>query len=103
MTESEFHRAVDAVFARIESALENHERLDADLEGGVLTIECLDSSKVILSRQPPNREIWVAARSGGFHYAWREGAWRDTRAGTEFFAALAQILAAQGGAEVVWG
>ena len=103
MNETEFHGAVEAVLARIERSIEGSDDLDCDLESGILTITCPDESRVIVNRQTPNREIWVAARSGGFHYAWREGAWRDTRAGTEFFAALAQILAAQGGAEVDWG
>jgi CyaY protein len=97
MTESEFHRAADAVYARLESLLEPHEALDVDREGGVLTIECPDGSKVVVSRQPPLAEIWVAARSGGFHYAWREGAWRDTRSDAELFGALGAILAAQAG------
>lgn len=100
MTESEFHRAVDAVLVRIESALERHGELDVDLESGVLTIECPDHTRVIVNRQAPNREIWVAARSGGFHFAARDGAWRDTRSGTELFASLAAILASQAGANV---
>ena len=100
MTETEFHRAVDAAFARVEAAIERDGTLDADREGGVLTVECPDGSKVILSRQPPLAEIWVAARSGGFHYGLKDGAWRDTRSGAEFFSALAQIFASQGGAKV---
>jgi CyaY protein len=100
MTESEFHRAVDEVLQRIESAVENHEALDVDLEGGILTIGCPGDTKVIINRQAPNREIWVAARSGGFHFAARDGAWRDTRSGTELFASLAAILASQAGAKV---
>jgi CyaY protein len=103
MTESEFHRAVDGVLARIEAALEPHDDLAVDLEGGVLTVECPDESRVIVNRQTPNREIWVAARSGGFHFAWRENAWRDTRSGEEFFASLARILAAQAGVNVGFG
>jgi CyaY protein len=102
MTESEFHRAVDAVLARIESSIEDHEDLDVDLEGGVLTITCPDASRVIVNRQTPNREIWVAARSGGFHFTAREGAWHDTRSGEELFAALARIVASQAGAHVDW-
>jgi CyaY protein len=43
------------------------------------------------------RQIWVAARSGGFHYEWREGAWHDTRDGSELFAALSRVVSAQGG------
>jgi CyaY protein len=102
MNESDFHRAVDAVLARIEASVENMEGLDVDLEAGILTIECAGGSRVIVNRQTPNREIWVAARSGGFHYVHRDDAWRDTRSGVELFAALAQILAVQCGAEVQW-
>ncbi|QJR16861.1 Iron-sulfur cluster assembly protein CyaY [Usitatibacter palustris] len=103
MTESEFHRAVDAVLARIENALEPHDDLDIDLEGGVLTLGCPDGTKIIVNRQAPNREIWVAARSGGFHFAARDGAWRDTRSGEELFASLAAIIAAQAGVQADFG
>ncbi len=103
MQESEFHRAADAILARIEAACAASERLDADIEAGILTVECPDGSKVIVNKQAPNREIWVAARSGGFHYRLDEGEWRDTRSGEELFAALARILAAQAGERVDWG
>jgi iron-sulfur cluster assembly protein CyaY len=102
MTESEFHRAVDEALTRVETAVEALDTLDVDLEGGVLTIECPDGSRIIVNRQTPNREIWVAARSGGFHFTWREDAWRDTRSGDELFASLARIIASQGGVQVAW-
>lgn len=103
MNESEFHRAADEVLARIESAAERSEALDADLEAGILTLECPDGSRIIVNRQAPNREIWVAARSGGFHFAWRDGAWRDTRSGEELFASLARIVRGQAGEAVSFG
>jgi CyaY protein len=102
MTESDFHRAVDAALARIEASLEREETLDTDLEGGVLTITCPDASRIIVNRQTPNREIWVAARSGGFHFASREGAWRDTRSGEELFASLARLIEQQASVGVRW-
>ena len=102
MTESEFHRDVDAVLARVEAAVERVDELDVDLEGGILTIGCPDASRIIVNRQTPNREIWVAARSGGFHFAWREGAWRDTRSGDELFASLARVIASQAGVRIAW-
>ncbi|HVN35595.1 MAG TPA: iron donor protein CyaY [Casimicrobiaceae bacterium] len=102
MNESDFHRAVDGVLARIESSLESDDDLDVDLESGILTITCPDSSRVIVNRQAPNREIWVAARSGGFHFANREGEWRDTRSGDELFASLARIIVAQSGVQPRW-
>ena len=102
MTESDFHRAVDAALARIEASVEAEDALDSDLEGGVLTITCPDASRIIVNRQTPNRELWVAARTGGFHFASREGAWRDTRSGEELFASLARLIGEQCGAQVRW-
>jgi CyaY protein len=102
MNESEFHRAVDAVLARIESSLEGEDDLDVSLESGILNVECPDGSRVIVNRQTPNREIWVAARSGGFHFALREGEWRDTRSGDELFACLARVIDSQSGVKPAW-
>ena len=100
MNETDFHRAVDAVLSRIEAAVEESDTLDVDLEAGILTITCRDGSRIIVNRQTPNREIWVAARSGGFHFVASEGEWRDTRSGDELFASLARIVASRGGEEV---
>jgi CyaY protein len=102
MNESDFHREVDAVLARIEAAVEGADSLDVDLESGILTIECADASRVIVNRQTPNREIWVAARSGGFHFRKVEGAWRDTRSGEELFASIARIVASQCGERIAF-
>ena len=102
MNETEFHRSVDAVLARIERSVEATDALEVDLESGILTVTCPDDSRVIVNRQTPNREIWVAARSGGFHFRLVEGEWRDTRSSDELFASLARILASQGGESVVW-
>ena len=102
MNESDFHRAVDAVLARIESAAERSDALDVDLESGILTLECPDGSRIIVNRQTPNREIWVAARSGGFHFRLVDGAWRDTRSGDELFASLAAIVRAQAGVSLAF-
>ena len=102
MNETEFHAGVDAVLARIERSVESSDALDCDLEAGILTITCPDDSRVIVNRQTPNREIWVAARSGGFHFRWKDGQWRDTRSGDELFASLARILASQAGENIDW-
>ena len=69
-------------------------------DAGVLEIEFADSSKVIVNRHAAAREIWLAARSGGFHFRWDGTAWRDTRDGTELFAALSRIASLQAGQPV---
>jgi CyaY protein len=102
MNESDFHRTVDALLARFEAALSESQTLDVDLEGGILDVTCPDGSRVIVNRQTPNREIWVAARSGGFHFRLRDGEWRDTRSNDELFASLARVIALQAGVKARW-
>ena len=98
MTESEFETLADAAIAALERALEeNAPDLDLQAKGtGVLEIEFDDGSKMVINRHNAAREIWVAAKSGGFHFRHQDGQWRDTRAGTELFAAVAKIAAEQG-------
>ena len=100
MNETEFEALAGAALEKIERALE---KIDADYEvkeGGVLEIEFDDGSKIIVNRHGAAREIWVAARSGGFHFRWDGAAWRDTREGSELFAALSRLVSQQGGQPV---
>jgi CyaY protein len=105
MTETEFSDLADRTLARIGAALDaalaaSDADLDWSLNDGILTIECEDGSKLIVNRHVPNRELWVAARSGGFHFRLADGAWRDTRSGAELGAELARLLAEQAGVVV---
>jgi CyaY protein len=70
-------------------------------DGGVLEIEFADGSKIIVTRHGAAREIWVAARSGGFHFRWDGAKWRDSRDGSELFAALSRAVSAQSGSAVI--
>jgi len=103
MNESEFEALADAELARIEQAIEAS-GVDADIEakaGGVLEIEFGDGSKMIINRHGAAREIWVAARSGGFHFRSDGVQWRDTREGSELYAALSRLASEQSGEPVV--
>ena len=101
MTESEFNQQVDAVLRRIEEAVDGG---DADIEcetsGGILELSFENGSKIIVNRQTAAREIWVAAKSGGYHFLWRDGAWYDTRDGLELFVALGRYASEQAGVPV---
>lgn len=108
MSETEFLTHAEAVLGQIETGLEQA-GVDADVDlelsrnGNVLEIEFVDNgSKIIVNTQAPMQEIWVAARSGGFHYRFSEGNWRNTRDGSELFASLAALASAQGGAQLSW-
>ena len=93
MNETEFNQKAEAVFARVGRALDAS---DADIEWslnqGILVLEFDDGSRIIVNRHAPNREIWVAAKSGGFHFAWKGGRWMSERDGAELFATLSRLL-----------
>ncbi|MGH8690884.1 MAG: iron donor protein CyaY [Burkholderiales bacterium] len=95
MEEREFETLAAAALDAIERSLEAN---DIDVErkpGGILEVEFDERSKIIVNRHSAAREIWVAARSGGFHFRWDGAAWRDTRGGTELFAALSKLVSEQ--------
>ena len=101
-TDTGFIAVADAALTAIGEALDRAlETSDVDvdwmLNDGILEIECEDGSKLIVNRHVPNREIWVAARSGGFHFRASGGRWQDTRSGEELGAALTALLQAQAG------
>jgi CyaY protein len=96
--ESEFIALSDRVLEAIGTALDAVETdIDWQLNDGVLTIDCASGGKLIVNRHLPNREIWVAAKSGGFHFRAESGVWRDSRQGAELGEKLAQLLRAQSG------
>jgi CyaY protein len=104
MDEQEFINLADAELAHIEATLEAASA-DAgfDLEtkpGGVLEIECANGTKIIINRQVAAREIWLAAKSGGYHFRPVDGRWQATRDGEELLAAIARTLSEQTGAKV---
>ena len=103
MDERQFEARAGEALRSIERALDQS-GVDADFElkeGGVLELEFRNGSKIIVNRHGAAREIWVAARSGGFHFRWDGAAWRDTRDGAELFAALSKLVSAQSGTGVI--
>jgi len=102
MDDKEFNTLADATLARIDAALEaSGADVDSQLAaGGVLEIEFDDGSKIIVNRHGIAKEIWVAARSGGFHFRWDGTVWRDTRDDAELMAKLSTLASQQAGERI---
>ena len=103
MDEPEFHRLADAVMARIEEAVEaSGADIDYDTVSDILTLEFADGSKIIVNKQAPARQLWVAARAGGFHYDYDSegGRWVNDQSGAELFEELSRLASEQAGETV---
>lgn len=76
MQDSEFHSTVDDIVMRLEDEIEEFpEDVDVENAGGILTLVFPNASSIVVSRQIANHEIWVAAKSGGFHLASKADQW----------------------------
>ena len=110
MNESEFLRAAIDVLDRIEVTIDETMDvigIDIDIERkseGVLALEFENGSHIIVNLQVPMRQIWIAAKAGGYHFAHREGQgggqWIDTRSDEEFFSVLSAHATLQSGTPV---
>ena len=110
MNEAEFNQIVDELMFSIEESID-HSGADLDYENsaGMLTITCeANGSQIILSRQPAMEEIWLAARSGGFHFRLQaedgtgtgDVAWRNTVTAELLSTILAEACTVQSGERV---
>lgn len=101
MTESEFNELADSIFERIEGAIDaSGSDIECSRNGAVLELELDDGSQIIINRHGPSQEIWLAAKSGGFHYAMQDGQWLSRRDGSELFGKLSELLE-QGSGEAI--
>ncbi len=103
MNESDFDRIAEETLVAIEEAVENSGAdIDFDSAGGILTLEFANGSQIIVNKQAPLSQIWVAARSGGFHFDYDEQGecWRLQSQGDELFEALGRYCSEQAGEPV---
>lgn len=76
MEDSIFNQIVDDTLYGIEEAIDNTGvDIDYDTIAGILTLEFPDQSKIIINRQTAMLQLWVAARSGGFHLDYIDSEW----------------------------
>ncbi len=76
MQDSEFQEQVDELTMQLEDVLEEYpEDLDIENAGGILTLGFPNGSTIVVSRQIATHEIWIAAKSGGFHLSQSDTGW----------------------------
>jgi len=105
--DKQFHQLGGNLLQSIELALEAaDDQLDLDLDverqgGNVINIRFRDKSVIVVNTQPPLHEIWVAAKSGGYHYRWAgtmaKPLWLDTKTGKELLSDLTEFASSQAG------
>ncbi|MCW8163422.1 iron donor protein CyaY [Verminephrobacter aporrectodeae subsp. tuberculatae] len=102
MTDLEFMDRAEKLLLAVERCCDCiNETSDADVDsqrsGGMLTLTFPDRSQIVVNLQKPLHEVWMAARSGGYHYRFDGDAWQDSKGAGEFFACLSRDASRQSG------
>ena len=103
MTDLDFLDRADQLLMAVEQNCDRiNDTTDADLDaqrsGGMLTLTFANHSQIIINQQKPLQEMWMAARSGGYHYRFDGALWGNTKGGADFYSQLSQDATAQAGA-----
>ena len=107
MTDTEYLDRAEALLRSIEQCVdrindETEADIDAQRVGGMVTLVMANGTQVIVNLQKPLQEVWMAAKSGGYHYKFAASGWIATRDGTEFFADLSRNVSVQAGIALVF-
>lgn len=104
MNDLEYDELAEQTLLAVEEALEKTELdLDCEFNGGMLSITFPDQSKIIINKQPPLHQLWVATKFNGHHFEWQNQQWIDNRSGTEFWQLLTDATSKQAGVNVELG
>ncbi|HWR88198.1 MAG TPA: iron donor protein CyaY [Acidiferrobacterales bacterium] len=98
MNEAEFHKLASVTLSRIEHAVETcGADIDFENAGEILQLEFTNRSKIIINKQGAANQIWIAAKSGGFHYSYDASTqqWRNDQSGAELFSELSRLVSEQ--------
>ena len=102
MTDLEFMDRAEQLLRAVEQCCDRiNDSTDADVDsqrsGGMITLTFANRTQIIINQQRPLHEIWMAAKSGGYHYRFDASQWMDTKGSGEFFAHLSRDASAQSG------
>ena len=102
MTDLEFLDRAEALLRALEQQCDRiNDDTEADIDnqrvGGMITLTFANRSQIIVNLQKPLQEVWLAARSGGYHYRFDGQQWMDTKGQGEFWAQLSRAVSAQAG------
>jgi CyaY protein len=108
MTDPEFMDRAESVLDAIEACCDRiNEQTDADIDnqrvGSMVTLVFAGGSQIVVNLQKPLHEIWLAAKSGGYHYKFNSKQWMDTKGQGEFFENLSRNASAQAACPLVFG
>ncbi|WP_199610260.1 iron donor protein CyaY [Flocculibacter collagenilyticus] len=96
MNEQEYHQLADEMLLAVEESIDEIDfDLDYEAAGGILTIIFPNQSKIIINKQAPLLQLWVATKFNGHHFELIDDQWIDNRTGAEFWQLISDAATKQ--------
>ncbi len=102
MTDSEFLDLAENLLRSVEASCDrindqNLADIDNQRVGAMVTLVFSNRSQIVINLQKPLHEVWLAAKSGGYHFKFDGQQWSDSKGRGEFFASLSNYASEQAG------
>ena len=98
MNDSQYHQLADELLESLQDTVDEIEfDLDYESAGGIVEIIFPNGSKIIVNKQAPLHQIWVATKFNGHHFEYKDGMWIDNRTGVELYELLNEAGSKQAG------
>lgn len=82
LDDSRFATLADGLLERIADTIDEAlgDDIDAELQGGILTLSLETGGQYIINKNAPVKQIWLASPvSGAWHFVYTDGDWVSTR------------------------
>ncbi len=99
LSQSQYLDLAEQAMRAVENAADAAD-LDSRRDGSVLNLELDNGEQVIINLQAPVQELWLASKSGAYHFRCSRGRWIDTREGLAFGELLRRAVMEQGGPQL---
>lgn len=103
MNALDFHTRYEETLLAIEDAIEESgEDLDYETVNDILTLTSSNDSVIIITKQSATSQLWLAAKSGGFHFDQQGNGWVCDSDGETLSDKLTKICLEQGGVTITF-
>lgn len=98
MNDTQYHQLADQVLEQLQDAVDEVDfDLDYESAGGIVEVIFPNGTKIIVNKQAPLHQLWVATKFNGHHFEYKDGLWIDNRSDQEFWALINDAASKQAG------
>lgn len=100
-----FYILIDELFLKIEDNLNLYNDnidIDYEIQDYVMTITFSNKSVIVINKQEPLQQIWLATTVNGYHFNYKEKKWICNRTNKDFWEILEHACSIQSNKNIIF-